>query len=121
MYTKEVLERFRKPKNVGNIKKASGKGKVGNLKCGDIMELFIKVEKGKIVDAKFLTYGCCAAIAASDVVCDIVKGKTIKEAEKLTKKDIIKKLGELPLIKIHCSLLGIEALKKAIEDYKKKR
>jgi len=120
MYTQEVLDRFRNPRNVGEIKGAN-KGKVGNLKCGDILELFIKIRDNVIVDARFLTYGCCAAIAASDVLCDLIKGKTLEEAEKLTKDDIVKELGgELPEPKIHCSLLGIEALKRAIKDYKKK-
>lgn len=120
MYTKKVLKHFTNPKNAGCMKKADGVGETGNVRCGDVLRLYIKVKDGKIVDAKFQTYGCVAAIASSDVLCDLVKGKTLDEAEKVTNKDIVKALGELPSVKIHCSVLGSEALKKAIKDYRRK-
>ncbi len=128
-YSKKVMEHFLKPKNVGEIKKADGVGKVGNPICGDIMYVYIKVGKRKgkgkeeeyIKNIKFQTLGCPAAIASSDVLCDLVKGKTLKEAEKVRGKEIVKKLGNLPAIKLHCSVLGEKTLKKAIENYKKNR
>lgn len=119
-YSKELIEHFRNPKFVKEIKNPSGKGEVGNIRCGDVMHLQIKVENDRIKDIGFQTFGCPAAVASSDVVCQLAKGKTLEEAEKLTKDDIIKVLGHMPPIKIHCSVLGIEALKKAIEDYKKR-
>lgn len=115
------MKRFKKPRNVGSIRNADGVGEVGNLKCGDILKLYIKVEKNKITDIKFETFGCVAAIAASDALCDLAKGKTVDAALKITDKDIAKELGGLPCIKLHCSVLGSNALRKAIEDYKKKR
>ncbi len=119
-YSKELMKRFKNPKNYGEIKNYDGIGKVGNPKCGDVMWLYIKVKDGKIKNIKFKTFGCPAAIAVSDMVCDLAKGKTIKEAKKITNKMIAKKLRGLPPIKHHCSLLGEEALRKAIEDYEKK-
>ena len=116
-YTKKVLEHFKKPKHVGKIKNPSGVGEVGNIRCGDQMKLFIKVEDNIIKDIKFKTFGCAAAIASSDILCDIVIGKTIEQAKKLTKDDVVKELGDLPPVKLHCSLLAIDALKKAIKDY----
>ena len=110
-----------KPKNVGEIKNASGIGEVGNMKCGDIMKVFIKVKDGKINKIKFQTFGCVAAIASSDALCELAKGKTIEKAKKITNKDIIKYLGgEVPSLKVHCSVLGQEALKKSIQDYESK-
>jgi nitrogen fixation NifU-like protein len=121
MYSKKILERFQKPKFAGKIEDADAVGRVGNLKCGDIMEIFIKVKDNKIKDIKFLTYGCVAAVASSDVLCELAKGKTLGQALKITSKDVIKALGgEVPLIKIHCSVLAQDALKKAIENYRKK-
>lgn len=122
-YTKELLKRFKNPKFVKNIKNPDGIGEVGNIQCGDIMNLKIKVDfkTDKIKDIGFQTFGCPAAVASSDVVCEIAKGKTLDQAKKLTKNDIIKKLKRMPPIKIHCSVLGIQALKKAIEDYEKKK
>ena len=117
-YSKELVKRFKHPKFVKKIKNADGFGEVGNIRCGDIMHLEIKVEGGKIKDIGFQTFGCPAAVASSDVVCELAKGKTIEEAEKIKKDDIIKNLGGMPLIKIHCSVLGIEALRKAIGDYR---
>jgi nitrogen fixation protein NifU and related proteins len=120
MYNDKVIEHFSNPRNVGEIEDASGVGMVGNQACGDIMKLFIKVENGVITDAKFKTYGCGAAIASSSVATELVKGKTLDEALALTNKQVIEELGGLPPVKIHCSVLAEEALKLAIEDYKKK-
>ena len=121
-YTEELMRRFGKPKFVKKIDKPNGSGQVGNIHCGDIMKLEIKVDDKtrKIKDIGFQTFGCVAAIASSDVVCELAKGKTIEEARKIAKEDIVKKLGGMPVIKIHCSILGIEALDKAIKDYESK-
>ncbi|MFC1728448.1 iron-sulfur cluster assembly scaffold protein [Nanoarchaeota archaeon] len=121
MYSEKVMEHFQNPKYVGEIEDADGIGEVGNIKCGDVMKLFIKVEDGIIKDIKFKTFGCVAAIAASDALCELAKGKSVDEALKITDKDIAEYLGSLPAIKVHCSVLGKEALQKAIEDYKKKK
>jgi nitrogen fixation protein NifU and related proteins len=119
-YSKKVLKEFEHPSNMGNIKDPDGHGQVGNPTCGDIMEVFLKVKKGKITDIKAKTFGCVAAIATTSMLTKLVKGKTIEQAEKVTKDEIVKSLGGMPPIKYHCSILGIEALHKAIEDYKKK-
>ena len=116
-YSKRLMEHFKNPKYVKDLKNADGIGEVGNIKCGDIMRLKIKVEKNKIKDIGFQTFGCPAAVASSDVVCELAKGKTLTEAKKLTKDNIVKELGGMPAIKIHCSILGLEALNKAIENY----
>lgn len=121
MYSKKVLKHFQNPKFVGEIKNANGIGEVGNVKCGDIMKVFIKVKNDKIVDIKFKTYGCVAAIASSDALCELAKGKTIDEALKITDKQIADYLENLPPVKLHCSVLGMKALRKAIEDYKNKK
>ena len=121
MYSKKALQHFQNPKFAGEINNPDGVGEVGNIKCGDIMRVFIKVENNKIVDIKFKTYGCVAAIASSDVLCKLAKGKTIEEALKITDKQIVKELGNLPPVKLHCSVLGMNALRKAIENYKKKK
>jgi nitrogen fixation NifU-like protein len=126
MYSKEILNRFQKPKFAKEMKDADSIGQVGNIKCGDIMKVYIKVAKNKqgkeiIKDISFNTYGCVAAIASSDVLCEIAKGKTLEQAEKISSKDVIKKLGEVPLIKVHCSVLAQNALKKAIQEYRKKK
>jgi nitrogen fixation NifU-like protein len=120
MYNDKVIEQFSNPRNVGEIEDASGVGLVGSEACGDIMKLFIKVENGVIVDAKFKTFGCGAAIASSSVATEMIKGKTVDEALKITNKQVIEELGGLPPVKIHCSVLAEEALKAALEDYKKK-
>lgn len=122
MYTKQVIKYFRNPHNYGKIKDYDGLGKVGNIVCGDEMYLYIKIGKNKkkediIKDIKFETFGCVAAIATSSVVTDLVKGKTIREALKIRKEDIVKVLGELPPIKLHCSVLAIDALSEAVYDY----
>ncbi len=119
-YSKKVLAHFRKPHNLGKIKDASGVGEVGNLSCGDVMKLYIKVDGETIKDVKFETYGCAAAIASSSITTDLVKGKTIKEALAMTNKEVIDSLDGLPPIKIHCSLLSVDALNEAIYDYLKK-
>ena len=119
-YSKKVLKHFRNPHNLGKIKDPSGVGEVGNMACGDVMKLYIKVKNGVIVDVKFETYGFAAAIATSSVITDLVKGKTIDEAIKMTNKEIIDSLDGLPPIKIHCSLLSVDALNEAIYDYLEK-
>jgi len=127
-YNKKVMKYFSSPKNVGEIKNADGVGKVGNMTCGDIMQIFIKVGKKKVKgkeveylkDVKFQTLGCVAAIATTSIVTKIAKGKTLKEAEKVTNKNVIKELGGLPPIKHHCSCLAEEALGEAIYNYLKK-
>ena len=120
MYTKEVLKRFKNPKFVGEIKDADAIGEVGNPRCGDVMKIFLKIEKDTIKDIRFLTYGCPAAISSSEALCELAKNKTLKDALKITHKDIVKKLGDLPSIKQHCSVLGAEALQKAIKNYENK-
>jgi nitrogen fixation NifU-like protein len=119
-YTKKLIKRFQNPKFVKSLENPSGVGEIGNVACGDVMHLEIKVKDRKIKDIGFKTFGCGAAIASSDVVCELAKGKTLEEAKKLTKDDIVKKLGGMPPVKVHCSVLGINALKKAIENYEKK-
>ena len=122
MYNKKVLQYFKNPRNFGKIKNPDGIGKVGNLICGDVMQLYIKVDKNKkgeeiIEDIKFEAYGCVAALASSSIVTDLAKGKTIKQALKINQKQMIDSLGGLPPIKIHCSVLAIDALSEAIYDY----
>lgn len=124
-YSKTVMKNYMNPKNLGEIKNADGIGKVGNPTCGDIMWLYIKVkkEKGKeiISDIKFKTFGCAAAIATSSMVTQLAKGKTVQDAEKIKYEEVMKSLGGLPRVKVHCSMMAQEALKKAIEDYNKKK
>jgi len=124
-YSKKALQYFEKPRNFGRIKNASGIGKVGNLACGDVMKLYIKVTKNKkeedyIKDIKIETFGCVAAIATSGLTADLAKGKTINKALKITAQTVAKIIGGLPQIKIHCSLLATDALAEAIYDYLKK-
>jgi nitrogen fixation protein NifU and related proteins len=122
LYSKKVMEHFAHPHNMGTIKNASGRGRVGNPVCGDLMELYIKVAKKDnkeiIQDATFQTFGCGAAIATSSILTDLIIGKTINEAKKVSNKVIIESLDGLPQVKHHCSVLAEEALEKAIEDYK---
>jgi nitrogen fixation NifU-like protein len=122
LYTPKVMETFKNPHNYGKIKNADGIGKVGNIVCGDVMWLYIKIGKNKkkedfIKDIKFETFGCVAAISTSSIITDLVKGKTIKHALKITKDDVIKSLGGLPKIKYHCSVLAVDALIEAVYDY----
>ena len=120
MYTEQVMDHFMNPRNVGEIENASGTGTVGNAKCGDIMKIDIKVENGVIVDAKFKTFGCGAAIATSSRATELVMGKTIEEALQVTNKMVAESLGGLPAVKVHCSVLAEEALHEAIADYKRR-
>ena len=116
-YSEKVMEHFKNPRNVGEIENPDGIGHVGNPMCGDIMELYIKVNNGTIVDAKFKTFGCGAAIATSSMVTEMVKGKSIEEALEISNRAVAEALGGLPPIKMHCSVLAEEALKSALEDY----
>ena len=117
LYSDKVMEHFKNPRNVGEIESPDGIGHVGNPVCGDIMELYIKVNNSTIVDAKFKTFGCGAAIATSSMVTEMVKGKSIEEALEISNRAVAKALDGLPPIKMHCSVLAEEALKSAIEDY----
>lgn len=121
-YNKKVMQNFMHPKNMGKMKNPDGVGKVGNPRCGDIMEVYIKIDKktGKIKDIKFQTFGCAAAIATSSIITQIAKGKTLENAKKIKYKDVVEELGGLPAIKVHCSHLAQEALKRAIENYEEK-
>ncbi len=121
MYTQKVIDHFQTPKNVGELDGADGVGTVGNPSCGDIMKMYIKIENEVIVDIKFQTFGCGAAIATSSITTELVKGKTIEEAIKLTRNDVADALGGLPPIKMHCSNLATDALAAAIEDYRSKQ
>ena len=120
-YSEKVMDHFLHPRNCGEISDADGIGSVGNPICGDIMRLYIKVENGKITDIKFKTFGCGAAIATSSMVTDLVKGKTIDEALKISNRAVAEALGGLPKIKMHCSVLAEQALKSAIDDYLAKK
>jgi len=126
IYSKTIIEHFKRPRNVGKIKNASGIGEAGNILCGDVMKLYLKIEKNKkgeeiIKDIKFETLGCIVAIANTSLLTTMVKGKTIKEALKIKKDDLIKELGQpLPPFKIHCSVLALDALKEAIYNYYQK-
>ncbi len=122
MYNKKVLQHFKSPHNFGKIKNPDGTGKVGNLICGDVLWLYIKIGNNKkgeeiIEDIKFETYGCVAALASSSIVTDLAKGKTIKQALKINQEEMITSLGGLPPIKTHCSILAIDALLEAIYNY----
>jgi len=122
LYTDKVLETFKNPHNYGKIKNPDGIGKVGNIVCGDVMHLYIKIAKNSkkqeiIKDIKFETFGCVAAISTSSIITDLAKGKTIDQVLKITKDNIIKSLGGLPKIKYHCSILAVDALTEAIYDY----
>lgn len=118
MYSDKVMDHFMNPRNVGDMEDADGIGEEGNPTCGDAMKIFIKVEDDRIVDAKFKTFGCGAAIAVSSMVTEMVKGKTIDEALSLSKEAVANELDGLPPQKMHCSNLGADALRKAIEDYR---
>ena len=121
MYSKKVMEHFMDPHNVGDMDNPSAEAEAGNPICGDMMKFAIKVTDGKIDEIKFKTFGCGAAIASSSVLTDMVKGKTLKEAFDLTKDDVVEELGGLPAHKIHCSVLGIDALRHAICEYWRKQ
>jgi len=119
-YNKQVMKHFLKPKFSGKIKNPDAIGIIRNNHCGDIMKVYLKIKDGRIKDIKFQTMGCGAAIASSDVLCELAKGKTLKQAKKIDNKKIIKKLRGLPSIKLHCSVLGEKTLHKAIDEYEKK-
>lgn len=121
-YSKEIIRHFRHPQNVGRMRNPDGLGKAGNLTCGDIMYLYIKIGKDKrrnetIQDIKFETFGCTVAIANTSLLTTLVKGKTLEEAADVTKEDLLKKFGQVPIVKIHCSMLAVDALAEAIHDY----
>ena len=119
MYSNKLIQYFREPKHAGIIENPSAIGEVGNVKCGDVLRIYLIIENNKIKKIKFQTYGCMAAIAASEAMCKLAKGKTIEEALKITHQDIVKELESMPAIKVHCSVLGRQALQKAIENYRK--
>jgi nitrogen fixation NifU-like protein len=121
MYSDKVMEHFKNPRNVGEIKDADGVGTVGNPVCGDMMTMYIKVKNGKIADIKFKTYGCGAAIATSSMTTELALGKTVDEAEKITRQNVADALDGLPPVKMHCSNLASDALQEAIKDYRKKK
>ena len=122
MYTEKVIKRFQNPTHAGEMKDANAVGTVGNQACGDIMQLFLKIneETNKIEKASFKTFGCAAAIASTDVACEMIEGMTLEEASKVTNKQVIEKLGELPPHKIHCSVLAEESIEAAIADFNKR-
>lgn len=123
MYTEKVIKRFQNPKHAGEMKDPSAIGTVGNQACGDIMQLYLKIddETKKIKKAMFKTFGCAAAIASTDVACEMIEGMTLDEAAKVTNKQVISELGELPPHKIHCSVLAEESIEAAIADYNKRQ
>ncbi|WP_418965959.1 Fe-S cluster assembly scaffold protein NifU [Cetobacterium sp.] len=120
-YSEKVMDHFMNPRNVGTMENPDGYGKVGNPSCGDIMEIFLKIDNDIITDVKFRTFGCASAIATSSVSTEMVLGKNIHEALEITNKVVAEALGGLPATKMHCSVLAEEALKEAIEDYLAKK
>jgi nitrogen fixation protein NifU and related proteins len=120
-YSDKVMDHFMHPRNMGEIEDASGVGEVGNPACGDVMRLYLKIEDNRIVDAKFKTFGCGAAIASSSMTTEMIKGKTIDEALEISNQAVAEALGGLPPAKEQCSVLAEDALKAALEDYKKKQ
>lgn len=120
MYNETVMDHFQNPRNVGEIADASGVGEVGNVVCGDILRVYIKVKDNRLEDVKYMTFGCGAAVASGSMMTTLAKGKTIEEAMQLTNKDVAQALGGLPAQKIHCSNLAADALHKAIEDWQQK-
>lgn len=117
LYSEKVLDHFSNPRNVGEIEDADGVGEVGNAKCGDIMKMYIKVNNGIITDVKFKTFGCGAAVATSSMATELIKGKSIDDALKLTNKAVVEALDGLPAVKLHCSVLAEQAIKAALSDY----
>ena len=116
-YSEQVMEHFTNPRNVGKMEDANGVGEVGNAKCGDIMKMYLKIEDDTIKDVKFNTFGCGAAIATSSMATEMIKGKSVDEALRLTNKAVMEALGGLPPVKVHCSVLAEEAVKAAVADY----
>ncbi len=121
MYSEKVIDHFQNPRNVGEIENADGIGQVGNPRCGDIMKIYLKIENNIIVDVKFKTFGCGAAIATSSMATELIKGKSVEDALKLTNKAVAEALDGLPPVKLHCSVLAEETVKTAIIDYYKKQ
>lgn len=121
MYSDKVLDHFSNPRNVGEIDEADGVGEVGNAKCGDIMKMYLKVDGNVITDVKFKTFGCGAAVATSSIATELIKGKTIDDALKLTNQAVVEALEGLPAVKVHCSVLAEQAIKAAVSDYYKKQ
>ena len=121
LYSDKVFDHFSNPRNVGEIENADGVGEVGNAKCGDIMKMYIKVDNGIISDVKFKTFGCGAAVATSSMATELIKGKSIDDALKLTNKAVMEALDGLPPVKLHCSVLAEQAIKAALSDYYKKQ
>ncbi|MDE6103427.1 MAG: Fe-S cluster assembly scaffold protein NifU [Oscillospiraceae bacterium] len=117
LYSEKVLDHFSNPRNVGEIENADGVGEVGNAKCGDIMKMYVKVDNGIISDVKFKTFGCGAAVATSSMATELIKGKSIDDALKLTNKAVVEALDGLPAVKLHCSVLAEQAIKSALADY----
>ena len=120
LYSEKVMDHFRNPRNVGVIEDADGVGEVGNAKCGDIMKIYLKIENDVIAEVKFETFGCGSAIASSSMATELIKGKPVSEALKLTNKAVAEALDGLPAHKLHCSVLAEEAIKKALQDYYEK-
>jgi len=121
LYSEKVMDHFRNPRNVGIIEDANGIGEVGNAKCGDIMKMYLKIEDDIIEDVKFETFGCGSAIASSSMATELIKGKPVSEAMKLTNKAVAEALDGLPAHKMHCSVLAEEAIQSALEDYRKRQ
>ncbi|MBQ7255793.1 MAG: Fe-S cluster assembly scaffold protein NifU [Oscillospiraceae bacterium] len=121
LYSEKVMDHFRNPRNVGVIEDADGVGEVGNAKCGDIMKMYLKIEDDVIRDVKFETFGCGSAIASSSMATELIKGKPVSEAMQLTNKAVAEALDGLPAHKLHCSVLAEEAIRAALDDYKKKQ
>lgn len=118
LYTDTVMDHFRHPRNVGEIEDPSGVGEVGNAKCGDIMKMYLDIDDNGIIrDAKFETFGCGSAIASTSMATEMIKGKTVEEALKITNKDVVDALGGLPAYKLHCSVLAEESIRSAVKDY----
>ena len=120
LYSEKVMDHFRNPRNVGVIENADGIGEVGNAKCGDIMKMYLKIENDMITDVRFETFGCGSAIASSSMATELIKGRPLSEAMRLTNKAVAEALDGLPEYKMHCSVLAEEAIRNAIEDYYKK-
>ncbi len=120
LYSEKVMDHFRNPRNVGVIEDADGIGEVGNVKCGDIMKIYLKIEDDTVKDVKFETFGCGSAIASSSMATELIKGKPLSEVKKLTNKAVSEALDGLPDYKMHCSVLAEEAIQSALEDYEKK-
>jgi len=119
-YSAKVMDHFMNPRNVGEIEGADGVGEVGNPACGDMMRLYLKIDEGKVVDAKFRTFGCGAAIASSSMLTEMIKGKTVEEARGISNQHVADALDGLPAVKIHCSVMAEQAVKSALDDYAKK-